>query len=359
MSKVPLPGAGCFTATYPNFGWLPTPCKTAPQHRFRPARKTPILKVGNGTDYVAEAPAGHLIFGAQGSFMNISSAGPLGETDSESGDSSAFSLQINSNRFSLPSPPPKGCSGPSWQQFVFQNEPMYDQTGLTAGSNVFIQYWLNGCETCPPPNYPAFSSTDDARNCYMNSPTISCNPMAIANLPNLSLVATATANGNDSVMLIGDPGCTSALASPDSTLNLAANWTEAEFNVFGLVDSSQAMFGPGTSITVVNTLFDGTTNLPSCVGGGFTGESNSLYLVGPCLAFGAQPNGIFFTESNVPSTCPRGSAWNPANGTCSSLSGGGGGGRVGGTECTDGIFLCNCGRNGWPKCPPKYQAQSN
>jgi hypothetical protein len=63
---------------------------------------------------------------------------------------------------------------------------------------------------------------------------------------------------------------------------------------------------------------DGTTNAPSC-SGGFTGETNSLTLAGPCCPMGGAPAIVFTESTDAGATsicaCP-GSAWNPIDATC-------------------------------------------
>jgi hypothetical protein len=80
-------------------------------------------------------------------------------------------------------------------------------------------------------------------------------------------------------------------------VNLYQYWQYSEFNVFGLGSGSEANFNSGTSITVVNSLKDQSGNIivPTCVSGGYAGETNNLNL-GSCSS---NSNGqIVFIESN-------------------------------------------------------------
>lgn len=75
------------------------------------------------------------------------------ETDTNSGTSSSFSLQLNTNAFSTPTTcsgakDPSKCSG--FQQFIFANNlPLGESGDCVAGGNscIYIQYWLTNWET--------------------------------------------------------------------------------------------------------------------------------------------------------------------------------------------------------------------
>jgi hypothetical protein len=67
---------------------------------------------------------------------------------------------------------------------------------------------------------------------------------------------------------------------------------------------SEATFNAGAKLGVNTVVHDGTTNAPTCVVDGYTGETNNLTLVGTgALAVGAGPS-VRSTQSNVAGT-PR------------------------------------------------------
>jgi hypothetical protein len=337
MSQTPVPGAGCFTASYPNPNWQPTPCKPPPPHRLRPLRgpqranRPGTLTAGNGVDDVAQSPSGRFISAATGSFEAITG---LSSVSDSLGGANSFGLQLNSNNFSTsvcagainkPSP----CYG--WEQFVAANDAVGGEM------DVFIEYWLYNYGPCPP----SWSSIDT--DCYVNTPTCAAPLQSISALGNLRLTATASAGGLDQVVLsTGTQLYTSSVS--DSVLNLSAAWTNVEFNVFGRCDGSNASFNGGTSMQVVNEVSDGSTIAPSCVQAGTTGETNNLTLVNPCCSFSGESSRIVFTESNStpPPTsicaCPTASTWNPASGLCQC--------NAAGTTLVDGKCVNSCGGTG-------------
>jgi hypothetical protein len=78
IANVPLPGEGCFAASYPALEWHATQCKVAPELPFEPAMGNPSAPasplaakpVGNGNDYSAVVVGP--ITEATGSFANVS-----------------------------------------------------------------------------------------------------------------------------------------------------------------------------------------------------------------------------------------------------------------------------------------------
>jgi hypothetical protein len=127
---------------------------------------------------------------------------------------------------------------------------------------------------------------------------------SVTNLSELSLTGNVTANGNDDVILSTN-GALYKLSYADSTLNLAGAWTESEFNVFGDCCGYEASFNTGATLIVSTTVDSGTTNVPSCGSGGYTGETNSLSLVPPCCAYGGASPGVAFMESSVTGMTPN------------------------------------------------------
>ena len=77
----------------------------------------------------------------------------------------------------------------------------------------------------------------------------------------------------------------------------AANWTEAEFNIFGPGGGSQANFNNGAQVNARTQILYGGAAAPTCLARGTTGETNNLTL-GPCKAFVGSGPAVEFTESD-------------------------------------------------------------
>jgi hypothetical protein len=286
MKQLALPARGCFTSDFPRIEWKQVPCATPPDRPYPPGRH-PLTVGGGPTDFSAR-PAG-LISGAEGSFTSVSGVTSINSVPS--GGISAFSLQLNTKPFTTPAcgaSPNPGCLG--WQQFVYSN------TG-----SAFIQYWLLKYNTTCPAGWNTFSfsgSTDIY--CWKNgagSVTVGAQP--ISNLINLSLIGSASLGGLDTIAMKTGATTMSATNS-DSILTLASGWTDAEFNIFGDCCGSDATFNAGSSVTVQTIVHNGTMNAPACVMEGFTGETNSLTLVGTPAILGSLPSpGIRFNMTNV------------------------------------------------------------
>jgi hypothetical protein len=90
-----------------------------------------------------------------------------------------------------------------------------------------------------------------------------------------------------------------SVTESDSTVDLAASWNTAEFNVFGDGGGSEATFNTGATLVVQTNVANGTTTAPSCGTSGTTAETNSLTLVKPCCPFGGASPGIVFEESSA------------------------------------------------------------
>ena len=315
MLHLQAPRTGCFMATYPNTMWQPTKCGTAPLLQLRPQPSTGSQPstVGNGIDEVAQSP-GTLIGSSVGSFQFIN--GLSSETDSLFGPNE-FGLQINSQFFpgvSTTYTDHKSGYAYSWEQFVFINDPHG-----TYGTQIFIQYWLinyhatyGSCPSTPPPGGNGWFVSSG--NCYANSPSVPVAPSQPAtNLANLILKGYANLASNDENVFCITGGNCYIMAITDQVLNLYQYWMDAEFNVFGMGNGSQANFNSGTSITITNTLQDQSGNVivPSCVNTGYTAETNNLYL-GSCSS---NSNGqIVFTESNLIPPNPVIFLMNPSGG---------------------------------------------
>jgi len=296
MAQIPTPGEGCYQATFPTLAWRNVPCVKPPDVPLRPARGEPPETVGNGNDYSASVSG--TLTSSIGSFDSV--VGVTSETDPQN-EPNAFSLQLNSNTFTTTvcngAANPAACQG--WQQFVYING---------ANGYAFMQYWLINWNTTCPPGWGAYYG-----DCYTNSNGVGVPVQTIASLPLFKLTGSIAA-GTDTVTMSPGNGNLYSATGQDTVLNLQQGWSESEFNIFGYCCGSQAIFNAGSTITVRTSVNNGTTNTPTCVQQGFTGETNNLTLVSPCCAFGGTSPAIVFTESNVQGAtaacvCPMGQTY--------------------------------------------------
>jgi uncharacterized protein (TIGR03437 family) len=309
MSRKPLPKRGCFNAEYPGTEWVRVPCVDAPLRDQSGTEPRPHATVGNGNDFAAQSSSSH-ISEAIGSFPGV--FGVTSEIDSEistiygPNTPNAFSLQLNSNLFPVPSLC-QGCRG--FEQFVFLNYPGGGVSGI------FIEYWVLSTTFPADPCPTGFAYSSQAQGCFLNTPMAPFNT-TIQDLGNLTLLAEAGAQGMDAVSLYtepgGGPGAQIIASAQESVLGLTGNWNAAEFNVFGYLAYTQANFNQRATIVVQLSINDGTTNAPTCIQTGFTAEENSLTLmpdsnvspVPTCLPFYGENAGgsplpsIEFLESN-------------------------------------------------------------
>lgn len=286
IANLPLPGEGCFTASYPALEWQATQCKVAPEVPMEPAGNlsapaTPLAvkPVGNGNDYSAVVTGP--ITEATGSFADVSRGiTEKGQYD-DSGPNLAntFSLQLNTQFFSG-SPTCSGSSNPSkclaWQQFVYD----------THSNTVFMQYWLIDYSATCPSHWFTYKS-----DCYTNSPASSFagGDLTAAELATAKLSGFANLGSTDEVEL-SNGSQASSVDNPDSVLDLAKSWNTTEFDVFGDAGGGQAKFGKKTTFEAQTTLSSGSLAAPECVKEGFTGETNNLKLTGtPALGTVATP----------------------------------------------------------------------
>lgn len=294
MSRIALPGKGCFVAQFPNVTWSAIPCGNAPVYPNPVARGLRPQIVGAGNDDFMQVTGN--LSSATGSFDNV--AGVSSEYGSKSGNLSTvypdvYSLQLNVNQFNTPA-----CAGASgctaWEQFLFSQS----ECGATAC--IFIEYWLlNHAAPCPAGNswiYYAGTPTT-VPGCYMNTAVAAVPIQALADLANLTLSGTFS-GGVDTVSISTPDGDVRATAQ-DSILGLAQGWTSAEFNVVGDCCASEAFFNSGSTLTVRLAGTNGTANAPQCVtsSSGATAETDNLNLNNTCSTFGGASPAIVFSES--------------------------------------------------------------
>lgn len=295
-AQLRLPGVGCFTASYPTIAWLAAPCKVAPNSPYEPAQGHRPQIVGNGDDYSAEVSGS--ISSATGSFDSVSAGSTESGIQNGTGSpvANTFSLQLNAKPFatSLCSTGgnPSGCLG--WAQFVYS----------TTSNEVYIQYWLERYDATCPSGWTPFSfpnSTDIY--CYTNSPASSLTGSAptMANLASVTLTGSAASDGTNTVVMTTGSGQATA-SDVVGTLNFASGWKGVEFALVGDCCDSQANLSAGTAIAVRTTVHSGSKAAPTCVVEGFTGETNSLNLVGtPAIGTQASPT-IVSQQTQDPGT---------------------------------------------------------
>lgn len=280
IAHTPMPGRGCYVASYPVAMWRQVACATAPNVPFVPRTGgRGGQQVGNGNDYAAVTRK--LTSSATGSFPVVkrlrseSDPGMLGAND--------YSLQLNSNFM----PNNRACAGASvpadclaWQQFVYSSG--FDEA--------FMQYWLINYNNPCPAGWTTFSN-----DCYTNSNGVVVPLQVITELPNLSLQGSAQKSGLD-VLTLTTSTLAYGVTGEDSVVFLAKGWNASEFNVIGDGDSSEADFNPGTSLTVRIELTTAALKAVCAANAGTTGETNNLNL-GACKGIRTPTPGIQFVES--------------------------------------------------------------
>lgn len=287
------PNKGCFTATYPAAEWRQVQCVPAPNLPFIPRRGPRPFIVGNGDDILAVAPSGTITqaFGHFENPVNVTSeSGMINNTGAAVNN--AYSLQINTNFMistACATSPNAGCRG--WEQWVHFNN---GTTGVA-----FIQYWLIQFNAACPAGWIQFTfpaSTDIY--CFRNNTGggVAVPNQPITNIANWTLSGTATTTG-DSVGMFD--GTTLHTQAGDNSVNAAANWTEAEFNIFGPAGGSQANFNNGAQVNARTQIVYGGNAAPNCATGGTTGETNNLSF-GPNAPMATAPGpAVIFQESTA------------------------------------------------------------
>jgi hypothetical protein len=287
MARVPLPKKGCFTSSYPSTQWQEIPCVTAPARPYPPARGPRPDTIGNGND--ASAQVTGLISEAVGSFDSVTGVTSVTDPNGTSG----FSLQLNTSFFTTTacngSANPSACLG--WQQFVYSN------SGIA-----FIQYWLVDYNTTCPAGWNTFDSGPDV-DCWQNGTNAASVPIQpITNLVALSLTGQASQGGTDTIIMATGSNVYSA-QNEDNVLDLAQAWQAAEFNILGDCCGSETTFNSGSTVVVRTSVDYGSPSAPSCLGQGFTRETNNLFFVQASVVPPSELlPAVVFTQSSATST---------------------------------------------------------
>jgi hypothetical protein len=314
IHKTSAPKAGCFEASYPSTKWVEVECGAPSAYRSA-VPDSRLQVVGNGSDFVARAPAGTHFSKVVGSFPTVT-----GVTSEKSVGVAAFggggilganeyTLQINTN-FAHTAACKTFTNCIAWVQYVMStNTPVsLTSSALTNDTEVFIEYWLidygaNSRATCPA---GFINGGADAQgpgvDCVQNGPStlIANGQLPITDLSQITMSGSATAGGTDSTTVtFGGRAFTASVS--DSLTDIASGWTQAEWNVVGNAGGSRAQFNAGSHITAKLAVTDGSTTAPTCLAPsaiqGTTGETNNLN-AGTCTATGGTAPSIQFTESN-------------------------------------------------------------
>jgi hypothetical protein len=313
MRNIPLPGTGCFHARYPNVAWDSAKCEESKPdaHPMAVNRTVGAPAAGNGTDYVAQAQG--LISAAYGKFFI---SGVTNETNVKTSlttnphpitGSNEYSLQLNTNNLCGSTTPANECTLGTyihtaacgdyadcfvWQQFIYATD--YDCTpyGSHCGNaGLFMQYWLyNWVGNCPHGWNTVNPTVNNGEqlSCWHNSRIQPVPNIPVTNLGDVILAGNAENGGNDEVALeYGDDSW--AVSNTDNSapcckggLDIASVWNQAEFNVVGDADLTDAQFNVGAQVIVLLELYDGSQSAPTCPKNvGTTGETNNLTL-GAC-----------------------------------------------------------------------------
>jgi hypothetical protein len=288
MHRKGAPKKGCFTATYPGAEWKEVQCVAVPNIPFIPRRGPRPFVVGNTNDISAGAPSG-TITQAIGHFENPINVTTISGMINNMGApvNNAYSLQLNTNHMTSTAcagSPNAACQG--WEQWVYFN--------YGTGGSALIQYWLIGYNTACPAGWNSSPPGDCFRNNSGGGVAVPNQP--ITNIANWTLSATATATG-DSIGMFD--GTTLHTQAGDNTVNAAAHWTEAEFNIFGPAGGSQANFNAGAQVDTRTEIVYGGNAAPNCLATGTTGETNNLSF-GPTAPAATAPGpAVIFRQSTA------------------------------------------------------------
>ncbi|MGA2535912.1 MAG: hypothetical protein ABSF53_07855, partial [Terracidiphilus sp.] len=122
----------------------------------------------------------------------------------------------------------------------------------------------------------------------------------ITQLVDLAVGGTAQQGGNDEVVAFYGSD-SYKVTIRDSLTDISSGWSDAEFNVVGNDNGSEADFNSGAELLVELLLDYGSSSTPKCQPPsktlGTTAETNNLTL-GECVAAGGKSPYIEFVEGN-------------------------------------------------------------
>ena len=333
MKNIPVPGEGCFHVKYPNVAWESVECKAVEPrvHSVHANRVVGAAGAGNGVDWVAVAPGQSLISGAGGTFegtSGVTSENGVGGKKGAIDGPNEYTLQLNTNNDQGTAACgdyivfQDGGDCRVWQQFIYATDGYGSGTAA-----LYMQYWLYGWTgTCPhgwmtPPN--------STGTCYKNSAGTQLPDIPVTELGCCVVFeGTALAGQYDAVFLRYGDDWWSVYAADSSSgavglgsgVDIATVWNQAEFNIVGDLEWSEAYFNGFPTFVVTLQVEDGSYSAPGCYQLGTTGETNNLTLSTTCqtgvgeqienLGYGPY---IQFTESIPVPSAP-----------CLSCGGGGG-----------------------------------
>jgi hypothetical protein len=300
--RVPLPGAGCFKASYPAKAWSRIDCAPATRRPVRRRDDVRPATISYPNDYVLSVGP-RIISTAIGSFPDVSGvkqvksvAYPPGSDECAVCGEGTYSLQLNSNFYTLaPCGVNPKCLG--WEQLVYASPG--EKNGK--GGEVFIEDWRikpgKAPLKCPPDSAGWRSEFGD---CFYNSAAVHTTHIPIAQLDKLGLSLSVASTGDSGFFTVG----TTVYGMKDMQgdfMQLSRNWTAAEFNVFANCCYGRAIFNPGSTITVMIEAAGAGLAAPDCpANGGTTGESSAMSFVSaPKNPMKSKYPSVLFTESNV------------------------------------------------------------
>lgn len=317
MLRVPKPGA-CTMATYPQRQWQAVPCGKTRNIPVVPAHGNTVGDTAGDYSAQEQPPVGVLI--AEGLFPQVS-----GVTSEHSkyypSLANDYSLQLNTQLRcpklplcygfptatckTLGSPQPQKCG--AWEQFVYQSNGGIYYPGL------FMEYWLInfapvGSAQCPIVGSKYWNPyiAGNELDCWINSSQINTPLFPVTSLDDLTLYGQAAFSRSqprdEADMYDSDAKKFYRVDGDNWFPELAQQWKDAEFNVFGNGGGDEAVFNTGSKITV-RTEVDGTAPpmAPKCYLQSFTGETNNLSLSATSMQWpkGELPS-IIFKESIPP-----------------------------------------------------------
>lgn len=292
IQHLPLPGKGCFNASYPRVQWQEAACEVSPEVPLLPAQGPRPQTVGDGNDYSAEVSS--VMSSATGSVPSVSVGASETGIDPSTGLPAAntYTLQLNTKPFpTLMCVSIAGCQG--WQQFVYES----------TNNVVYIQYWLLNYNASCPAGWKTYGGDCWRNSAIPSAATLPGGPLTVSGLAGATFTGSADVSGNDTVVLTTASGHATG-SGVGALLGLGSAWKGVEFAVVGDGNGTQATFSPGTTFAVHTTTHSNTKAAPICVVEGFTAETNNLNLSGtPTLPTQASPT-IASQQTNSPGTAP-------------------------------------------------------